>query len=376
MGGGGKGSKPQEQSQVQNMQISPWGPAQEPLQNLFGQAGGMASQQPFPYPGVVPFSPSSVAGMEAMQNRAMMGSPVQASGQAENLRTTSGHYLDSQPGSQYLDPYTRQSFGGLSPLSGYTGQANINQYAGAPQLQQTSQGDYLYGGEGFNAAYDAAARKVLPQVTGQAAGVGRYGGGLQQTELTGALGDVFAGMYGQERGRQEAASQALAQLTAGERARATGAAGQYGGLYGQERGRATQAASQMSSQAQMERDRMLKASAAAPGMAQADYADIERLLGVGGMQEGKAGQALADAQARWGFQQQSPFNLQSHQAGVYGAAAPYTSQYGTTEGEVAPQESGTNPMGAALGGAGAGFAMGGPWGAAAGAGLGLMSAMK
>ena len=66
----------------------------------------------------------------------------------------------------------------------------------------TLRGDYLYGGPGFNAAFDAASRKILPQVDSTFNRGGRYGSGLAQTAQTQALGDVFAGMYGQERNHQ------------------------------------------------------------------------------------------------------------------------------------------------------------------------------
>jgi hypothetical protein len=70
------------------------------------------------------------------------------------------------------------------------------------QWNQTLQGDYLYGGQGFNAALDAAHNKIAPMVQGQFASGGRYGGGLAQEAETSALADAFAGQYGQERQNQ------------------------------------------------------------------------------------------------------------------------------------------------------------------------------
>lgn len=69
-------------------------------------------------------------------------------------------------------------------------------------LDATMRGDYLYGGDGFNAAYNAAANKIMPQVNSSFARAGRTGSGLAQTAMAGALGDAFAGQYGQERNNQ------------------------------------------------------------------------------------------------------------------------------------------------------------------------------
>lgn len=69
-------------------------------------------------------------------------------------------------------------------------------------LDATLRGDYLYGGAGFNRAYDAAANRIMPQINSSFARAGRSGSGLAQTAMAGALGDAFAGQYGQERNNQ------------------------------------------------------------------------------------------------------------------------------------------------------------------------------
>lgn len=258
MGGKGGGSE------TSTVNTDPWAGQQPYLSGLYEQAAGLGQQQAFPYPGVVPFSPSSASAQQWQTQRALSGSPVQRSGQAENLRTTSGHYL--------------------------------------------------HGGEGFDAAYGAAANRIIPQVAGGFEQAGRYGSGLHSYEAGRGLGDAFAGLYGGER------------------------------------------------------DRMLSASLAAPAMAQADYADINALSQVGAQQEERAQQALTDAQQRWYFQQQAPYNQLTTQSGVIQGMNPGSQQ--TQESPVH-----TNPLGGALGGAAVGGSIGGPWGAAAGAGLGLLSAM-
>lgn len=74
-------------------------------------------------------------------------------------------------------------------------------------LDDTLQGKYLYGGEGFNAALDAARNKILPDVESRFARGGRGGSGLAATAEAGALGDAFAGLYNNERERQMQAAQ-------------------------------------------------------------------------------------------------------------------------------------------------------------------------
>lgn len=84
--------------------------------------------------------------------------------------------------------------------------------AGESQLQRTLGGDYSYGGEGFNAALDAAKNKIIPNVQSQFAKGGRTGSGLAATAEAGAIGDAFAGLYDKERQRQIAASQLVPEF--------------------------------------------------------------------------------------------------------------------------------------------------------------------
>lgn len=259
----------------------PWGGQKPYLRSLYERAEDLPLQQPYPGQTFVPWSPESIAGLEAMEQRAMGGSPILGSAQAENLRTTSGGYLDIAN-----DP-------------------------------------------GFQAAYQAAARNIIPQVQGQAVGAGRYGGGLSQLEQTKQLGEAFAS--------------------------------QWAPLYS------------------AERERMLRSSMMSPSLAAADYSDIDRLMQVGAMQEAKSGEELQDAMSRWAFEQQAPYTQLTTMAPVIG---------GTSYGGITTQSSqgGMSPIGAALGGGLAGAYLGGPSGITGlglsplgglgiGAGLGLLASM-
>ena len=80
------------------------------------------------------------------------------------------------------------------------------------ELMATARGDYLYGGEGFNAAVDAAYRAGCPSAV-QFRRDGRDDGGLAKTALAKAFADPFAMQYGDERARQQAAQFGLPQLS-------------------------------------------------------------------------------------------------------------------------------------------------------------------
>lgn len=257
MAGGGKGGN----SGSETVNTAPWEGQQPYLGYLYQQAQGLPEQQAYPFPGFVPFSPASAQAMQSQQTRATEGSPLLPAAQAQTLATT--------------------------------------------------QGDYLHGGPGFDRAFQAASSAITPQVQGQFERAGRFGGGLAQEAHTRALGDSFAGLYNQERGRQ------------------------------------------------------MTASAMAPSMAQQDYADIGRLAQVGTQQEAKAGEALSDSMNRWNFQQQAPYTRLAGQIPAISGALP-----GSSVDQPQPQ---TSPLSGALGGALAGTAtFGFPFGTIGGAGLGYM----
>ena len=77
--------------------------------------------------------------------------------------------------------------------------------------------------------------------------------------------------------------------------------------------------------AEAERARQMAAVNAAPQMAQADYADIQRLLSVGGAREAQSAAQLQDAMNRFNFAQNLPQAKLSQYANLY-SSAPQGSQ--------------------------------------------------
>jgi len=117
------------------------------------------------------------------------------------------------------------------------------------ELTRTLNGDYLYGGDGFNRAVEAATNRALPGIDSQFELSGRYGSGLAQEARARAVGDAFADQYGQERTNQ------------------------------------------------------LRAMMFAPQVAEMDYNDIGKLAAVGAQKEALQQETLADQVARHDFDQ-------------------------------------------------------------------------
>lgn len=86
--------------------------------------------------------------------------------------------------------------------------------AAQQQIADTLSGNYLYGGSGFNAAMDAATRRINPQVDSTFGIAGRSGSGLADTAKTQALSDAFANLYAGERSNQIAAAGMSPQVSA------------------------------------------------------------------------------------------------------------------------------------------------------------------
>lgn len=246
-GGGGGGT----QNVTQN--TAPWAGQQPYLSHGFGQAQAQQGTPQTFFPGqtYANFSPQTEQALNLTEQRALAGSPVQR--------------------------------------------------AGNKQLTDTLNGNYLYGGEGFNAALDAAKRRILPQIDSQFAQGGRYGSGAHKAALTQTLGDSFASQYGQERENQ------------------------------------------------------LRSMLFAPQAAQADYQDLNALAGVGSQREGQAQSGIDEAMERHNFQQMEPAErLARYMAMIQGNYGSSMSQ----QNQPFRGNRGAGVLGGALGGAGIGSAFG------------------
>lgn len=273
-GGGGSGG-----TTTTVQKSDPWSGQQPYLEDIFNQARAQydtANFHPpsyFPDSTVVPFSPETQTALNLQTARALTGSPV------EN--------------------------------------------AANQQLTDTLNGNYLYGGQGFNQALDAASHQIIPQVQSAFAKSGRLDSGLAQTAMTQALSDSFANQYSGARQNQ------------------------------------------------------MQSMLFAPSMANQDYTDISKLAEVGSQREALSSENMQDAINR--YYANDPYTQTQQKLNTY-ANLIQGNYGGTTSGsQTSPLYRGNSTsglLGGALGGASlasslgastAGAGLAGPWGLALGA---------
>lgn len=305
------------------------------------------------FPGQTYVAPSDMTqtGMQAAQQRAMAGNPLTQGAQQTvgALQTATNPALGG-----FGDVYNRA---GSNPAMGMT--------------QQTAQGGYLGGNPFFQGAFQPAARAAqdtfeqsMRNIDSQASQAGRYGSGAQgqlqdrasgqfAQALTDTAGQLAYGNYGAERGLQEQAIQNVGNIS-------------QQGLQTQ-----LQAAGGLGQTAASDYQRQLQASLASPDMAAQDYADIQRMIDLGQMQEGYQELALTDAMNRFNFAQSAPSaNLQSYLSAAFGApmgqqtSQPiYRNQAGSAlsgglAGAGMAGQAGVNPLYGGIAGAAAGGLLG------------------
>lgn len=250
-GGGGKGGGG---STTVTEKADPWIGVQGPLQRLYHDAENLPVTQFYPGNTVAPFTPETMGALGAIANRAIQGSP---------LNERSKAYFNSVAGGGAL---------GGGPVYN--------------RLEPIAQGHYLYGGGAHDAYMNAARRRVVPAVDSMFSQGGRYGSGSHQALLARELSDSYAGLYNQERNRQQ------------------NALGAMGNIYEAERGRQQAAAG------------------ALPDLANIDYSEYARLGGVGAAKEAQTQAKLDEFQQRWDYNQQSPYHHMTNRSSVIQGGIP------------------------------------------------------
>lgn len=185
------------------------------------------------------------------------------------------------------------SLGGIDFLPQFTRDTLTS--GGAPDdletLQRTAGGDFLFGGEGFDQAVEAAVRAARPGIlsTFGGAGVGGGTGALSQAAIGTAATDAFARQFAQERQNQLGAAESLARLGLAGRGQDIQAAGLLGGFAEGAEGRSLQGLGLLSGVSDAERARQLTAAGELPGLA---FSGVQPLLNIGGLQQGLEQQRL------------------------------------------------------------------------------------
>lgn len=299
----------------------------------------------------------------------------------------------------------------LASNSGLFGQQAAGEMMGKntanPMLQATANGDYLtdktnpYLRGLFENATDPIVDQfknaIAPGLASQFAGAGRTGSGASAQAFDAASGQLgrtlsqtatglYGGAYENERQRQQQAMGALSANYNTERGmQMQGAGAQLGaaqglsgldfqktnqqlaginslaGLTQSERQAQLTAAQAQSGAYGLERNLQQQAQLAAPQMAAARYADLDKMLGIGEYRRGQEQDHINDARARFDYGQQLPLQkLQALNQLLQGGSV-YSGQTSSSD-----QKAKRNPFGGAMGGASMGSYFG-PWGTAIGA---------
>jgi hypothetical protein len=327
MGGGGGGTsttKPWEEAQPYILK------GYQEAQNIYNQGA------PQFFPGQTYVSPSEATtnALNMAEQRAMAGSPLigQAQSSLGNLMNYTNPYAAqvSKLGATANDPsaeFYRQM------MEGQIGKDSES----LDMLRRTASGEYLNGNPYLEGALSRANRLAtesyqegLRGLQSQASAAGRYGSGAmgQQVSkgqdvfaraLTEQNQQAYAQNYAQERAAQEAA---IARMMGFEQQGIQNRmAGANALTAGQQQALSTQLnalvnAGQMTA---ADANRQLQAAQLAPQLAEADYADMQKLLMVGQAREGYDAAALQDAMSRWNYEQNAPWeNLQRYQSAISG----------------------------------------------------------
>jgi hypothetical protein len=217
---------------------------------------------------VAPFDPAQIAG----QNQAL----GIAQGAGGYLPTAQNQFMQMAQGrglEQILDPSVYSALTGMAQgatsslpdvaraaLEGAAGGQGVG--PGGEALAAHARGDYLYGGEGFNNALQAAMDQIQPQVQSRfgLAGPGGSTSGLAQAAMNQGTSNAFAGLYNQNLNRQMGAANTLT----GQSLTGANALGSFGA---QDLGRQMSAASMLGNFGEGERGRQFNAAAALPNLA-------------------------------------------------------------------------------------------------------------
>ena len=253
------------------------------------EAKELYGEQPTYYPGqtTVGFAPESEMALSAARERALAGSPLVSGAQSLTSKAMAGELQN------LAMPYAQSLAGGV----------NLGEPIG--MMRQTARGDFLSGSPGLSAAIERALDPVEERLQAAQSMAGRYGSAYGQRAAADAMsrvaGDIAYQDYASERANQLAAQQNLAALQEA----------QYGSAL-----RGMGALGQLSS---ADLQRRLGAAAAAPGMADLDYADLARLGAVGAAREGQSQAELQADIDRFNFEQAQPLSsLANYMATVQG----------------------------------------------------------
>ena len=176
------------------------------------------------------FSPDQIAAQNQARDVAGGAGGFIPTAQDQTLQTAQGRSLES-----ILSP---EAFGSLSSQAQGSGLGDFLDPAALQALQSTAGGDFLHGGEGFNAALEAATRQSQKAAANAFGGTaGGVGSGLSRDAVGQGTSDAFAGLFNANQNRQLGAAGTLGQFGNAERDRRLSAGGILANFGNSERNR-------------------------------------------------------------------------------------------------------------------------------------------
>lgn len=391
----------QEQSQQSSTQVSqsdsqPWVGAQPGLQTLYNAAqGAFNTGGPQYYPGQTLATPSwdTLHGQNLMEQRGLQGSQqfggasVLDTAQGQNNFTQQGGWLWQDPTRPALaddSNFDANTMRGMSSLGLLGAGGGLGRTAGMPELGAIGRGALLNSNPWLDATFEQAASRAgdafskytMPSTQSLFSGAGRYGSNQQQEmmrmqqgqfgdQLNRLATDIYGGNYGMERNLLQQALNTQVGAGGQERNQQLQALGLQTGNQLQGQDLQLRNLGLLSSQFQNERDRMMMAQQLAPGLAEADYTDINALLGAGAMREQLQQAQIDDNRARFDYGQQQPFNNVNWLASIMSGAPMQSSSsssgtsYGSSSGTRQMPGNPMAPLQGALFGSALGSGLGG-----------------
>lgn len=349
----------------------PWAPATPYIKGTIDDANKLRNSNIgttyFPGATSVPMSFETAYGVDAIKNRAVNGSPLNAAAQNQLLGTINGDYFN--PTNQFYNNglagghqntsaglYQPLMDGNNSPANGY-----FQDIAGAssPHLDQT---------------FDIASKKISDNVNSNFAKAGRYGSGAHQGILAEDLGnfanDLYGNAYQADQSRRLSAANAIQNSHNNYQNNYLNAAGSMSNLENQNIDRLYASANGLNQNFQNARSDQLNAIYGAGQVAANDYADYDQLLKAGAINENQYKNDLQSDLNMWQYLESAPGNKLA-QLASYGPA------WGNLGGVTNTDQLTTNWKTANIAGGITGAASGaqagsaaGPWGAVAGGVLG------
>lgn len=269
--------------------------------------------KPYEGPNYAPFSQNSLNAMAGIRNTAMQGN--NAIGSANSFL---GDMTSNGGMSQGL-------LGAMQPMSGIAngqkaiGTGNfqgIYDQAGGPSaseqyLTDMASGKYQNGNPWLMESLQKGAEQIALRSNTAAAGSGRYGSAGAAAGTAGMLGDFYskplAAAYESDQNRRLQAAGQIDQARMAGLSAQLGAAQGVAGAEGANIQNQLNASNLQSGFYSQGLNRGISAAQLAPGLNEARYADWNKMLGVGQMEEGKAQQAIDNAISVWNAKQARPW---------------------------------------------------------------------